>query len=84
MNGEPADCVWLQTAVNWKGPYFIKRLILILLFTVHTKEVLYRKNLLIEVNLFSQCYCFQFQIQKYLRSVFLLCFRFQYWVILYN
>jgi len=34
-NGKPADCVWLQTAVNWKRTYFITLLILILLYAIH-------------------------------------------------
>jgi len=33
-NGEPTDCVWLHTAVNWKGKYFVELLILILFFAI--------------------------------------------------
>ena len=63
-NGGQADCVWLHTAVNWKGQYFIELLILILLSAIHTRDLLYRQNLLIGVNIFGQFFSFYFQIQK--------------------
>jgi len=50
--------MWLDTAVNWKGKYFVEFIILILLFVIHMYDLLYRQNLLIDVNIYSQFSCF--------------------------
>ena len=60
-NDGPTDCAWLQTAVNWKGPYFVKQLILISLSAVHKNGLRYRQNIVIKVTILAIVLAFNFR-----------------------